>query len=88
MTETNPTQIILQILRAKCDLINSDFSDDAKVKRFTEEDLKQEEVLGERNKLEEIFSLNKFEPRSWPGIVIAGSKVGCLLGGLINCFSH
>ena len=72
MAETNATQIILQILRAKCDLINSDFSDDANVKR-----------LGERNKLEEIFSLSKFEAISWPGIVIAGSKVGCLLGG---CF--
>ena len=47
--------------RVSCDLINSGFSDDdAKVERLTEVDLKQEEVYGERNKIEETVPLKTF----------------------------
>ena len=44
--------------RVSCDFINSDFcDDDAKVERLTEDDLKQEEIYGERNKMEETVPL-------------------------------
>ena len=44
--------------RVSCDLINSNFSDDdAKVEGLGADDLKQQEVYGEKNKMEEKVPL-------------------------------